>query len=102
MWEVIPFPSQSNQVQGGQIAQAIEAQIQKPSIKAQLKTTVSQLAILAPSIFMKPEDAAKMVQMLYEERSELLETQALKPLIEKVQQDAANTNQVFIPQNKAA
>jgi hypothetical protein len=49
MSEVISFPNPNpSPVLGGQLAQAIEAQIQKPSIKAQLKTTVSRLAIILP------------------------------------------------------
>ncbi len=37
-------------------------------LKAQLKTTVSHLALIAPFLFMSPNDPAKMVQMLLEKR----------------------------------
>ena len=104
MGEVIPFPNHNaQQVQGGQIAQAIDSQIiESTSVRKRLKTTVSQLAILAPSIFMKPEDPEKMVQMLYEERAEIIESKTLKPLIQQVQEDVANTNQVPVSEQKQA
>lgn len=39
---------------------------------------------------MKEEDAAKMIQMLAEERREILEAQTHKPLIQQVQEEAAS------------
>lgn len=57
---------------------------------------------MVPAIFMKEEDAAKMVQMLDETRAEIIETQALKPLIEQVQAEAANSNQAPVLEQKQA
>ena len=51
---------------------------------------------------MKPEDAAKMVQMLDETRAEIIESKTLKPLIQQVQEDVANTNQVPVSEQKQA
>jgi len=51
---------------------------------------------------MKPEDAAKMIQMLDETRTEIIEAQMLKPLIQQVQAEAANTNQVPVSEQKQA
>lgn len=50
-----------------------ETEVQKQPIIKQLKTSVSKLAIIAPSIFMSNSDAEKMIQMLYETREDTQE-----------------------------
>jgi hypothetical protein len=51
---------------------------------------------------MKDEDAAKMIKMLDETRSEIIESQSLKPLIEQVQLVTANDNHAPVFEAKQA
>ncbi len=67
----LPQVANSNGASKWELDSFFEAEINKPSVTAQMKTTVSKLAIILPAFFMSEKDPSRMVKMLEETRDEI-------------------------------
>lgn len=71
--EHLPSAANDNGAPESELEAHFEEQIQKPrSVKAELNTTVSKLAIVLPQFFMSDKDPNRMIKMLEETRDEIM------------------------------
>lgn len=56
---------------GELLSHAISESIKSPSVKAEMKSTVSYLALLLPNFFMKPEDPEALIKILQGKRDSI-------------------------------
>lgn len=95
----LPQAANDNGVPKSELEAHFEKQIQKPRVKAELKTTVSRLAIILPQFFMSEKDPGRMIKMLEQTRKAIWDVGKFEEGTPLAKQNFAAANDNSTPNN---